>query len=656
MSRFRDTAPTWDSQAAYKQLLDLANLSGRPHNKGSVREIVKEKPGSVPAVDVSCIILDELSRTFSDFCNFIPEVELLKQGELLRGYRSVLAKCDGLTAVDPVTAWVKAQAKACVSKLDIPGIDREKAAAEMWWADERQCRRTNQKLVAIRNRFEKGDKPLKWGYELARMAKFCRFVLGDAPDLPAILSRARYGPGASVGVSGDSTHYASKLMSWDCNEAAVDLAVDSLALDKGAWEAIGFDARESTNPDAVAGFKREARRVVIDSVVNHDKLLFVFKNAKALRSIGAQPTLSGMLQLGIDAEVKDLLTSVGVELDNQELNQKLAFEGSRDWRQTNPWCTLDKSSASNLVAKLLPGLIFPREWSKLLWKVRTPNYLAPDFMGGGIHAYEMYAGMGNGTTFSVESLIFAAIAFAVSEVEEPAMCGKSRVFAVYGDDVILRRNAVDKYIQLAEYLGFRMNIEKSFYEGPFRESCGADYWDGVNIRPAYVNGETDLNELELVGVHNTIMDSPICCLLGACKRIRGLWKKSFPWPLPSDPQGGLGFRTTGSVAWEYVLKAGEPVVSPVWFRPRGYVLDVKSKADPQIGSTSYISLMIALHKASQTRSYEQVLSLPFRRAIKIRVIPEQDLLRKDLLTMLRNQLTRLSSHKSASWWNPSRGR
>lgn len=655
MNGNRHTSPSWDVESAYQQLKHLSGLSSKNHGGGE-KKFIKKEGTNVPAVAVSAIILDELSRTFSEICNFVNEVDQLNTGRILDAYQGVLAKCEGIQEVSPLAAWVKAQAKASVSKLSVPGLDQKSATYKQWWADEHQCLRTNQKIRAYRSRYNAGVKPLPWGYEIARLSKFISYVIGDEPDTLAVLQRSKYGPGASVEVRGDATHYANKLLSWDCTSGAVDLAVAALTLDKAAWEVIGFDPREATNPDAIFGFQREAKKMILDGVVNHDALMFIFKNAKALRSIGAQPTLSGMIQLGVDSVVKELLKNrVNIDLEDQELNRKLAWAGSKDWRQPNSWCTLDKSSASNLVAKMLPGMIFPRKWSSLLWSIRSPQYLAPDDMGGGMHTYEMYAGMGNGTTFAVESLIFAAIAYAVSDLEEPADCLKTRIFSVFGDDMILRREHVDNYIRLAEFLGFRINMEKSFFEGPFRESCGADYWDGINIRPAYVKGERDLNEIELVGVHNTIMDSPFYCMLNACKRIRALWKKHFPWPVPSDPIGGLGFRTTNKVAWQFVEKDGKPVLSPAWHRPRGFVLDVKSKDDTQVGTSSYLSLNIALHRGSQKAGVEEDLSLPFRNAIKIRVVPEVDLSRKDLLQMLSNQLQRLAQRKQAPWWSTSRG-
>lgn len=636
----------WDVRAAYEQLVKLAD---------------QERKSETPRFDpwaVVAIVLDELSRTSPEVCNFTREVELVREGRYKEAYIALDANVGGIQEVSPLHVWVKSQARASISKLPVPGIDRESAAYQLWNNDEHRCKRTNQKLVAYRNRFLAGRKTLPWMREVQRMREFCAYVLGEQPDLDAVKAMSKYGPGASVGVRGDATHYANKVLSWDCTSGCVDLAVDALALDKGAWEVFGFDPRESTNPSAIDGFKREARKLVLDSVCNHDTLIFIFKNAKALRSITVQPTLSGMVQLGIDAVVKQLLLErANIDLTDQSLNRRLAFLGSRDWlTDPNPWCTIDKKSASNLIAKLLPGFVLPGAWSKLLWSTRSPLYQTPPAMGGDIRQYEMYAGMGNGTTFGVESLFFLAAAYAVSEVDEPSALRRDRFFSIFGDDLLIRQGHAAKYIEFIEYLGFRINHDKSFISGPFRESCGADYWNGINVRPAYVRGDGMLEPLELIGVHNTLMDSPFFCMLTACKRIRALWSKVSSWPIPSDPAGGLGFRTTSTAAWDYVEKAGKPVISPVWFRPRGFYLEIRPKQDVLKALTPYVALAVALQRGRQSdNDVDQVYSLPFRSAYNIRVVPEMDLRKKDLIMMLRNQLQRLALRKLTGWWIPSRG-
>jgi hypothetical protein len=58
--------------------------------------------------------------------------------------------------------------------------------------------------------------------------------------------------------------------------------------------------------------------------------------------------------------------------------------------------------------------------------------------------------------------------------------------SVYGDDMIAPVDAFETIVDLLESLGFKVNLSKTFSKGKFRESCGIDAWDGVNVTPSYV--------------------------------------------------------------------------------------------------------------------------------------------------------------------------
>jgi hypothetical protein len=86
--------------------------------------------------------------------------------------------------------------------------------------------------------------------------------------------------------------------------------------------------------------------------------------------------------------------------------------------------------------------------------------------------------MGNGYTFTLETLIFTAAVRAVG----------SRQYAVYGDDIILESSLAPSLVRLLRFLGFTTNDAKSFTnpDSRFRESCGADYYRGVLVTPFYL--------------------------------------------------------------------------------------------------------------------------------------------------------------------------
>jgi hypothetical protein len=88
--------------------------------------------------------------------------------------------------------------------------------------------------------------------------------------------------------------------------------------------------------------------------------------------------------------------------------------------------------------------------------------------------------MGNGFTFELESLIFASLAFAAGAGDD------GRTFTVFGDDIIVQTDVAAEVLALLRYCGFETNDRKTFVKGPFRESCGGDYFNGVLVTPHYV--------------------------------------------------------------------------------------------------------------------------------------------------------------------------
>jgi len=99
--------------------------------------------------------------------------------------------------------------------------------------------------------------------------------------------------------------------------------------------------------------------------------------------------------------------------------------------------------------------------------------------------------MGNGFTFELETAVFLAIILAVRNlraVSEPleALITPGRDVLVYGDDIIIPTEYASDVVSALSYCGFKTNDSKSFVEGPFRESCGGDYFRGVDVRPYFL--------------------------------------------------------------------------------------------------------------------------------------------------------------------------
>jgi hypothetical protein len=63
---------------------------------------------------------------------------------------------------------------------------------------------------------------------------------------------------------------------------------------------------------------------------------------------------------------------------------------------------------------------------------------------------------------------------------------RAQYIRVFGDDIIITEPAVGHLYRLLEEVGLKVNKEKSFSRGQFRESCGMDAYDGVDVTPGYI--------------------------------------------------------------------------------------------------------------------------------------------------------------------------
>lgn len=202
--------------------------------------------------------------------------------------------------------------------------------------------------------------------------------------------------------------------------------------------------------------------------VTTNRVELVPKNWKTHRTIACEPEGNLPLQLAFDSWTKKRLRLFRIDLSDQSRNQRLAKQASLD----NSLVTVDFKAASDTISFNTVSLLFPADWFEYLWRVRSPEYRG--VFGRGV--YSKFSSMGNGSTFCVETLIFAAACHAVGSSD----------YSVYGDDVIIEREYFDDFKRLTAFLGFTINKEKTFDDGPFRESCGKDFFSGIDVTPMYI--------------------------------------------------------------------------------------------------------------------------------------------------------------------------
>jgi len=237
-------------------------------------------------------------------------------------------------------------------------------------------------------------------------------------------------------------------------------------------------------------------------VVRGNRLSFVPKNDKISRTICSEPTLNLFYQLGfaehLNRRLRDFsgisLTSHqpnGLSLfsfkgdlpnDQQPKNRYLARVGSR----TNRFATIDLESASDSMSLKMLEAVLPSSFLNWLNRLRSQETFIP---GIGYTSTSMVSTMGNGSTFSLQTVLFTCVVLAAFRVKEikilypRGQCWGN--FGVNGDDIVVPSEVTDYTLRLLKILGFKTNDQKTFLEGPFRESCGGDYYHGFAVRGVY---------------------------------------------------------------------------------------------------------------------------------------------------------------------------
>jgi hypothetical protein len=322
-------------------------------------------------------------------------------------------------------------------------------------------------LTFIKSEFQNRVTNKKWSFQyqngilyshddciLLAIARKISEIIGDPPLLEEM--RFGFGPGSNANVT-KKTGSRHKL------QAAPACSDDMVPL---------LSKLEQEMPHYFNSHIRRLGRVVELFV---GKLSFVGKNALTDRSILIEPVLNTFVQKGIGQVLKQRLLAFGCNLYTQVKNQRLALQGSID----GTIATVDLRNASNRIALLVVYHLFSfsNEWLALLMLSRTGQYKYK----GEVRTLEMFSSMGNGFTFELESLIFYATALVVAE---RLKLDTSKV-SVFGDDICIPVEGVPLLYKTLKSMGFEINESKSFSSGPFRESCGLDYYEGQNIRPFY---------------------------------------------------------------------------------------------------------------------------------------------------------------------------
>lgn len=229
------------------------------------------------------------------------------------------------------------------------------------------------------------------------------------------------------------------------------------------------------------------------------------KTAKGPRLIASEPVEHQWCQQKIftwlDYHIKVGLIGRFVALHDQGLSQKMVAQASID----QSFCTIDLSSASDRIScrhieslfRSNPPLIeaFHAVRSRF-WTDKVEN--------SGTFSTKKFTTMGSALTFPVQCIFFLAVTLASAGAHDLAsirrLVGKVRVF---GDDIIAPNHAYEEITSNLTRLGLKVNLRKSFHKGKFRESCGADYWNGFDVTPVKPKVASPLTPEDYVAILDT---------------------------------------------------------------------------------------------------------------------------------------------------------
>ncbi len=239
------------------------------------------------------------------------------------------------------------------------------------------------------------------------------------------------------------------------------------------------------------------------------RVITVPKTLKTPRIIAIEPTCMQYMQQAVHEAMVESMRSFHnprnfVLYDSQVPNQEMARIGSLD----GSLATLDLSEASDRVSNQHVRLLLENH-PHLGRAVDACRSRKAD-VDGKVIRLAKFASMGSALCFPFEALVFTTVVFlgiersqgyALSNRDIKNLVGKVRI---YGDDIIVPVEHAESVKSTLELFGFRVNTNKSFWTGRFRESCGRDYYAGYDVSVVKVRKLFPINRRNVEELVSTV--------------------------------------------------------------------------------------------------------------------------------------------------------
>lgn len=257
-----------------------------------------------------------------------------------------------------------------------------------------------------------------------------------------------------------------------------------------------FDAYGLPNPDVSTGGEYfDAVQFVEPDAEQPVRVVSVPKTLSAPRIIAIEPvcmqyTQQALAESIVESIERHPLSAGRVNFHDQRINQDLAKDSSR----SGSFSTVDLSDASDrvhqdLVYLMLDSLPTLRD---AIFACRSTRATLADSRTLNL---TKFASMGSALCFPIESMVFFTLCALSRYRKRKALSTRltsgwetsllDGVY-IYGDDIIVPTDEVQDVIVTLESFGLKVNSHKTFMNGKFRESCGMDAYDGIDVTPVYL--------------------------------------------------------------------------------------------------------------------------------------------------------------------------
>jgi hypothetical protein len=344
------------------------------------------------------------------------------------------------------------------------------------------------------------------------------------------------------------------------------------------------------------------------------KVISVPKTLKTPRIIAIEPACTQYMQQALlrsflVAYNRDELLRGLIGFDDQVPNQDMARQGSLNQETA----TLDLSEASDRVSNQLVRAML-HQWPNLQEAFDASRSRRADVPGHGIIRLAKFASMGSALCFPVEAMVFTTIIFLGIQQSLNRPLTKKDIYSflgsvrIYGDDLIVPRSHVLTIVQALEHFGARVGLDKSFWTGKFRESCGKEYFNGTDISIVRVRQVLPHTIADATGVISTV----------------SMRNQLFHAGLV-DTAEWLDFRLKGILTYYPIVGPNSPVLGrEAYLRPyqvdrihpylhspqvRGYGVQAKPPSDILEGQGALLKCLLKLETRNYSRDADSYVSL-----------------------------------------------